>query len=310
MVDRQQELKDIYGFDFPEDFFAFWEFAKQCNPEDPRHAFSDSLGLTLVGPYDVLAGRFDGKTPRYSSLLHWRYRDDPPEFFTILCGDTDKLHWGYWLDDPAQGPSCIAHYYANDAYELTEDCLNLFELFRQRMEDCYVSTKENKEDDPEYAADYNADLREYRRLRRILPQYGKKERPEIGQAYLDKYESDESVRPVVAKTLWGMGIVVAPEQYRPPKHDTEQLLNAERSSLDMAEWIQGAREACEEGYPGTALKLGRDLWPFEEESLEKASVEILDMAYTALNRPLLHQVLQVHNENRWLQSVDILHEAT
>lgn len=41
-----------------------------------------SIGLKLVGPYDVLAGRmneFDAKDVN-KTVLHWRYYYDPPEF--------------------------------------------------------------------------------------------------------------------------------------------------------------------------------------------------------------------------------------
>ena len=58
------------------------------------------LGLTLVGPYDVLAGDCKkmnkyGKTPCY--LTHCRYYYDPPEFLTVIKGDTKtQFHMGYF----------------------------------------------------------------------------------------------------------------------------------------------------------------------------------------------------------------------
>ena len=80
-------------------------------PGKVRHGFGGAnVGyrkreLTL-NPFEVLAGRFDGRVPRNSLLLHWRYYDDPPEFFTVLAGGTDGLHWGYFLDDPPRGTGC------------------------------------------------------------------------------------------------------------------------------------------------------------------------------------------------------------
>ena len=75
---------------------------------------------------------FDRRTPRYSLLLHWRYYNDPPEFFTVLLGGIDGLHWGYYLDDPtthlSAGPQAgVASYYTNDAFELMTDGDTLFE---------------------------------------------------------------------------------------------------------------------------------------------------------------------------------------
>jgi len=61
-------------------------------------AFLPSLGLQLVGPYDVLAGktrRTVGRCPNY--LCHWRYYYDPPEFLTVVRGDdTKQFHMGYY----------------------------------------------------------------------------------------------------------------------------------------------------------------------------------------------------------------------
>ena len=65
-------------------------------------ALQDTLGFTLVGPYDVLAGRHKdvacnstGRRPNF--LLHWRYYYDPPEFLTVIKGDSEKqFHLGYF----------------------------------------------------------------------------------------------------------------------------------------------------------------------------------------------------------------------
>ena len=62
-------------------------------------ALNESLGLKLVGPYDILSGTFDdvSESDITSYHLHWRYFYDPPEFLTIIKGD-DKTgyHLGYY----------------------------------------------------------------------------------------------------------------------------------------------------------------------------------------------------------------------
>src|SRR5690242_1038750 len=125
MRDRRQQLRELYGFDFPDDFFRFWEFVNRLQPLEPLKALLD-FSIQLVGPCEVLAGRFDNVTPRYSLLLHWRYYLDPPEFFTVLAG-VDGEHWGYYLDDPATRRGCVASYYAHDAFEMSVDGDDLFE---------------------------------------------------------------------------------------------------------------------------------------------------------------------------------------
>lgn len=61
----------------------------------------DEWSVDLVGPFDVLAGRFDGATGLTAEdfLRHWRYFYDPPEFQTVarMVGSAGKdgLHFGY-----------------------------------------------------------------------------------------------------------------------------------------------------------------------------------------------------------------------
>src|SRR5947209_7483956 len=131
---RRAEIRQLYGFDFPDDLFRFWELVVRLRPLEPLRALTGPLEIALVGPFEVLAGRFDGRSPRYSLHLHWRYYDDPPELFTVLAGGTDGLHWGYYLDDPATPSGCVAHYYAHDAFEMGTDGDNLFEAVRLHLE--------------------------------------------------------------------------------------------------------------------------------------------------------------------------------
>src|SRR6516162_9147974 len=115
---RRLQLQQMYGFDFPEDLFCFWEFINRVSPLEPLTALAETAGVHLVGPFEVLAGRFDGRVSPYHQHLHWRYADDPPEFFTVVAGGADGLHFGYYLDDPGERSGCIASYYAEDVFEL------------------------------------------------------------------------------------------------------------------------------------------------------------------------------------------------
>src|SRR5439155_1451794 len=83
----------------------------------------------------------------------WRYALDPPEFFTALAGDTDKLHWGYYLDDPGAGPSgCVAYYYAADAFDLSVGGDTLFEAVRLELEYRCADLTDYLAEDPGRAA--------------------------------------------------------------------------------------------------------------------------------------------------------------
>ena len=107
MTDRRRQLRELYGIDFPDELFAFADWHASLSREAAR-AFHEVLGITLHGPFDVLAGKLDGLVLRYPAVLHWRYQYDPPEMFTVWTGDTDGLHWGYWFDDPERLPPVVA----------------------------------------------------------------------------------------------------------------------------------------------------------------------------------------------------------
>lgn len=62
-------------------------------------SLSTSVGLRLVGPYDILAGKHKMKKSSASLNfnLHWRFYYDPPEFQTIIIGDNrTQFHMGYF----------------------------------------------------------------------------------------------------------------------------------------------------------------------------------------------------------------------
>lgn len=302
MRDRRRQLRKLYGFDFPDDLFRFWEFVNRLQPLDPLHALVD-YSVHLVGPFEILAGRFDGRNPRLSILLHWRYYLDPPEFFTVLAGG-DGFHSGYYLDDPSEGKGFVASYFAYDAFELTADGETLFEAVRLSLEDHYQSCVE----EPENQIDLQETMRGIDRLRRRLSEYATADRPEKGAAYTEKYRS---VRPssdesLVAYTFEGMGIAVPPDRYRPLPWEDERLWEHLYETEDPLDVVEEARQALREGYPGTALKVGKDLWAIGGERHTEYAYELLDGAYSALGRDVLREVLRVHRANRDLPSVDIL----
>jgi hypothetical protein len=304
---RRQQLRQLYGFEFPEDFFAFWEFVVRLRPLEPLTALADATDIHLVGPYEVLAGRFDGRSPRYSLYLHWRYYMDPPEFFTVLAGNVDRLHWGYYLDDPAAGSGCVASYYAADVFELTSDGDTLFEAVRLSLEETYRGVLEARAVDPCSAADFDAHLLQLDELRLALCQYGTAERRQTGEDYVEKYlGKSRRNRRITAQTREGMGIVVPPKRYRRLALSDRKLWSRLRKDRNPRRLVEEAQQALREGFPGTALKLGKELWAAGGEHQTMYSYELLDAAYEALGREVLRWVLGVHRAHRDLPTVDIL----
>src|SRR4051812_29604115 len=174
---RRARLRAEYGFDFPDDLYRFWEFANRLSPLDPLNALAEPLGVALVGPFEVLAGRFDGRVPRHSLLLHWRYHDDPPEFFTALAAGSDGLHWGYFLDDPEAGGG-VASYFPRDPYELGVEGAPLFEAVRLHLEYALADWKSEHGLRPDDPAPSHRTLEQIDRVRARLTQYATADRPE------------------------------------------------------------------------------------------------------------------------------------
>ncbi|XP_050297921.1 histone PARylation factor 1 [Anthonomus grandis grandis] len=108
-------IKQKFLVDMPKDFYQFWSFCKSLKEKCPQEALKD-VGLTLVGPFDVLAGKFFD-IPEQSEenyLIHWRYFRDPPEFQTVIRGDDRTgYHIGYYRDSPKDMPVFLASNHAN-----------------------------------------------------------------------------------------------------------------------------------------------------------------------------------------------------
>ena len=309
---RRDQLRALYGFDFPEDLFRFWEFVNRLRPLEPLQALFDTLNLQLTGPFEVLAGRFDGRTPRQSILLHWRYYNDPPEFFTVLVGDIDGLHYGYWLDDPRTGKGGVASYFSDDAFELTPDGDSLFEAVRLDLEERARDLADYREENPEEGAEFNAALDKVAALRAILRRFATDDRPETGEEYVERY-LDRAARArkkrTIAATQEGMGIVVHPEVYRPLSVTDKKLWRRLWKEDDPVELVEEARQALRDSFPGTTLKLGKELWAIGGERKTDYAYELLDAAYTALGREVLVEVLRAHRAGRDRPWLDVLQEG-
>lgn len=87
----------------PDDFYRFWDFCKShCKDGQKPEQIFEKFGLELVGPFDVLAGKFQNADlfEPGDYLRHWRYYYDPPEFQTLFRKEKTGIHYGYWRDNP------------------------------------------------------------------------------------------------------------------------------------------------------------------------------------------------------------------
>lgn len=282
-------LEQIYGIKFPPDFFSFWHFASN----HPSILLEAEIHLT--GPFDLLRNPV---SDRQENLL-WeaRYYNDPPEFLTVASGHTDGLHWGYYVDDPESPPFPLVSYYSNDAFELQIVGYTMFDVLRCRIEELHQSLTDFIQDDPDSKESYQDGLTRLAPLRKGLQLYGTGDRLEIGQEYILKYQRDDTLRQPVASTRDYIGIVTPSDKYISlTADDIFNIWNISPTPSQVTLRAQEAKDLLAQGYPGAALKLGKDLWTFED--YRETSYTLLNAAYAALNRPLLQKFLQVAIEYR------------
>jgi hypothetical protein len=301
---RRDLIRRWYGFDFPEDFYHFWECANRLRPLDPLHAL-DELGILLTGPFDFMYGRCDRIAPPLHPYLHWRYYADPPEFFTVLVGGDDGHHWGYYLDaPPSPRPSCITSYYARDALEFVSPSNTLFKAVRLWIEEVLADYQE----DPDILSGSDDTPARCNRIRTALMRYQTADRPETGAEYVEKYRRrPHRFRHVVAPTHDQIGVVVPHETYCEPAFTEGEIGKLIWDETGPNLLFEEAREALRDGCPGTTLKLGKDLWVNPTPLAQDLAYELLDTAYVALGRDLLRDVLRVHRLHRDRPWLDIFH---
>ncbi len=293
-TDRRRQLREWYGLEFPESLFGVWDLACRRNPDEPRHAF-DELVSRLDGVFDVLAGDFDKEPPPGRLLAHGMSYSDPPEFHTIFWGNGDGEHFGLWYDDPKCPPSCIVSYFNNDAYDLSHYPADLFLTLRRLLEEMWDTYTSDDGEDEEYLAPL-ATLREA--LRPHMPGAAKR-RKQVGAAYLERYtDADVDDRGLVAVT-WGQEGITAPaEAYREPMEDDETIWREVSEPAGARRWLKEARKALRDGYPATALKLGKDVRHLGGKGVEPEACIVMEEAYLALGRPLLAEILRARTAQR------------
>jgi Leucine-rich repeat (LRR) protein len=295
----QAHLQEIYGFAFPDSFFLFWQFYSQLPAKSMGGGFGTALSITLGEIFDIFKTNVD--LENFNPLLGFRHYNDPPEFFTLMHGDSDGLHWGYYLDNPDNQPIIdfpIASYYANDTFEICLQGYNLFEAVRYELEESYTSFAEplaesTETEDIEF---YQRKLGQLEIIRDILTNYCTAERLEIGRDYTQKYSLKRSF---TAPTREGMGIVLPSELYKPlPEKDwftdRNQGFDYHPTPEHIEKIAHKALELLAEGYPGAAFKLGKDLWTYP--LFYKTCHQLLTEAYTALKRPILLKMLGFRQE--------------
>nr|XP_057901939.1 histone PARylation factor 1 isoform X1 [Doryrhamphus excisus] len=306
---QRDEMLQLYKLHMPEDLYHFWDLCKELCPDNPCGALKDTLGLQLVGPFEILAGAHRNcKNPSPNFHLHWRYFYDPPEFQTILQGSEESQHHiGYYRDIPDSLPCFIGENEAKSGCTIRQMGDNVFaavHLFLLRKKNEKGSQKSGDFDSLE------AKLRERSATLNLSLEQKTK-----GMKQRDK--------KVVTKTFHGAGIVVPVDKndvgYRElPETDAalkkickaitdaqndEERIKAFKPIQEIVTFVQFANDECDYGM---GYELGVDLFCFGSHYFHKVVKQLLPMAYNLLKRNLFGEILEAHLINRSHDNLDQL----
>jgi hypothetical protein len=186
-------------------------------------------------------------------------------------------------------------YYNRDAYDLGHYPADLFLTVRRRLEERWESMTEDGETDEE-------EERKFALMRRSLSPHmpkGAKRRRETGVDYLDQYTYEDVDDSGLVAVTWGQEGICAPaELYREPSKDDQTIWSEVRKARGAAKWLEEAEKALNDGYPATALKLGKDVRHLGPKVSEPDACGVMERAYVALGRPLLAEVLKGRTAQR------------
>ncbi|XP_060698789.1 histone PARylation factor 1 isoform X1 [Hemiscyllium ocellatum] len=306
----RQEVEDLYKLRMPEDFYHFWEFCEKQDPQNPCEALKSSLGLQLVGPFDILAGKHKGtKTSGPNYLLHWRYFYDPPEFQTIISGDPETLyHLGYFRDSPDELPVFIGENEAKNGCSVVQMGNNVFSAVN------LVLSRRLKE------MGNRIQSRGLKELETKLSTVAKKLGYSLEQKTKEMKQRD---RKVATRTFHGAGLVVPIDKagvgYRElPETDgslkkickaiveattDEARMKAFAPIQEIITYVQFANDECDYGM---GYELGIDLFCYGSHYFHKVVQQLLPLAYKLLKRQLFAEIIEVHLANRKWNDVDQL----
>lgn len=307
--EMREEVERLYKLRMPDDFFQFWDFCEGLNADCPQDALKNTLGLQLVGPFDILSKKHKNSSSQPNFHLHWRYFYDPPEFQTIIQGNADtQHHMGYFRDLPDALPVFIGENEAKKGYTITQLGDNIFAavlLFLQKKK------KEKRQQKDDAALN---------RLEEDL----KREAERLGLPLEQKTKSmKQRERKVVTKTFHGAGIVVPVDKndvgYRElPESDAslkkickaiaeakddEERMKAFAPIQEMITFVQFANDECDYGM---GYELGIDLFCYGSHYFFKVVRQLLPMAYNLLKRGLFGEILEAHLASRSQDNLDQL----
>ncbi|KAG8134764.1 hypothetical protein E2320_007859 [Naja naja] len=299
----RQEIESCYRLKMPEDFYHFWKFCEELEPAKPCGRFKclsslyeclcfyvvdalkSSIGLQLVGPYDLLSGKHinTNKSKEINFNLHWRFFYDPPEFQTIIVGDSKtQYHMGYFRDIPDQLPVWVGETETQKGCTIYQVGDNIFAAVKLFL------SKKLKELTNKKRGGLLRDTDE--KLTKTAKQLGYS----LEQKSLKVKQRDKKV---VTKTFHGAGLVVPVDKnnvgYRELPETNANLKRICKTIVDAPNDDQ-------------RLKAFAPIQEMLTFYFHKIIGRLLPLAYSLLKRDLFAEIIEAHLANRRKEKVDLL----
>ncbi|XP_018415543.1 PREDICTED: histone PARylation factor 1 isoform X3 [Nanorana parkeri] len=277
-VSLRQELECLYKLAMPEDFYAFWTFCTEIDPKAPSDVLKDSLGLQLVGPYDILSGKHTSskKSSDSNYNLHWRFFYDPPEFQTIIVGDSrTQFHMGYYrLFATKRLKEMSDQKTVATVKDLIEKLTAAADKLDYSMEQKSNAMKRR---------DKKVVTKSFHGAGLVVPV----DKNDVG--YRELPETDGNLKKMCK------AIVEAPTD--------DVRMKAFAPIQEMITYVQFANDECDYGM---GYELGIDLFCYGSHYFHKVARQLLPMAYKLLKRDLFAEIIESHLENRRKENVNQL----
>ncbi|CAG9860522.1 unnamed protein product [Phyllotreta striolata] len=294
-------IKDKFLVTMPDDFYQFWHFCNKIKPNNPLEALKE-VGLYLVGPFDVLAGKFSNTNKSEADyLVHWRYFRDPPELQTVLRSDDPSgYHIGYFRDSPSQLPVLLVSNYAKKNGVLTQMGGNIFSAVNIFLEDLKKSGNPFKK--MAIGKIQTSLLKDSDRLGLDM---SKKTKDMVTRE-----------KKIVTRTFNKIGLVVPMDKktqvgYRPLTFDNKTLdkyltklqnANTQNDKEQVLSELQPvftfASIATDECDFGTGIELGWNIISHGIDSLNGTAERFLVTNYKLLNMDQFAKIAEAHMRNR------------
>ncbi|KAL1506292.1 hypothetical protein ABEB36_005684 [Hypothenemus hampei] len=299
-VDVEKFIEEKFLVKMPSDFFEFWKLCTTLNKNKPEEAFRD-VGLTLVGPYDVLAGKFNDvlEQPAENYLVHWRFYYDPPECQTVLIGDNKGYHIGYYRDSPKDLPEFLV--------SNSEEVDGTFQIMGDNIFTAVYLYLENFKKTGDIFKKMN------------VGNFQLKIKRKIDELQLDLSDRSDKIRKrerkTITKSFSKLGFIVPYNRktqvgYRPlciSNKDLVKLLTdiqigiPEKKQSLLSKFqniLTNVNIATDECDFGTGIELGLDILAHGVDCLNRTVSRCLATNYRLINKEEFAKIVEAHMKNR------------